>query len=100
MHPKLPDYRELEGMAETAANHLTAVAEVVTTTVKGLTTAGVEAVREIVTTVAPTVMEATRQALATTTTPQAGQSTYLTAATITLPAVTSTIRAAKQCQVT
>jgi len=73
---------------------------VVATTVKGLITAGVEAVREIVTTVAPTVMEATRQALATTTTPQAEQSTYLTAATITLLAVTSTTRATKQCQVT
>jgi len=101
MHPRLPDYRDLEGMADTAANNLTVVAEVVATTVKGLTMTGMEAARELATTVAPTVMEATRAVLATTSSPSAGQDTYLAATTTTLPALaSSTTRAADQCQVT
>jgi len=100
MHPKLPDYRELEGMADAAASNLTMVAEVVVTTVKSLATTGMEATREMATTVAPMVTEATRAVLATTTTPTSGQDTYL-AATTAPPALTSsTTRAADQCQVT
>jgi len=101
MHPKLPDYHELEGMAETAANNLTAVAEVAATTVASLATTGMAAARELATTVAPAVLEATRAVLATTSTSPAGQETYLAATTTTLPVLTgSTTRAADQCQVT
>jgi len=101
MHPKLPDYRELEGMAEVTANNFTMVAEVVATTVKSLATTGMEATREMAITVAPMVTEATRAVLATTSSPSAGQGTYLAATSTTLPALaSSTTRAADQCQVT
>ena len=101
MHPKLPDYRELEGMAEMTANNLTMVADVVATTVRSLATAGMEATRGMATTVAPTVTEATRAALATTTSPPAGQGTYFAATTTSsLPEFSSTTRVAEQCQVT
>ena len=101
MHPRLPHYRDLEGMAETAASNLTEVAEVVATTMKGLATAGLEVARGVSTTAAPTVTEATRAVLASTTSSPAGPGTYFAATTASsLPTFSSTTRVAEQCQVT
>ena len=64
MHPKLPDYRELDGMAEPASSNLTEVAEVATTTVASLATTALKAAVELATTAVPRVAETTRAALA------------------------------------